>query len=110
MEALYEDVTQAQRAKAEMLKRQIEKRAGMSRKEIEDFHRKICVKCEYAELTPMKRVFRACDYILITGKIRPCATGDCVKEGVFSQRSRSKGRRESYDDKWNRKGEGGLSW
>jgi len=104
-------VAEIQKAKAEMLKEHIEKRARMSKKEIEDFHKTVCGRCEYAVLEPATRTFRSCDYILVEKEIRPCATGDCIKAGVFKERSRSTGRREIYDNRtWNKKGVGGLAY
>lgn len=106
-----ETTAEIQKAKAKMLKEQMEKRARMSQKEISDFHRTICSKCEYAVLTPVKRVFQSCDYILIKREIRPCAAGECIKAGVFKKRSRKTGRREINDKStWNKKGAGGLSY
>ena len=45
--------------------------------ETEAFERrkKVCARCVYHSTS--------CDYLLMTGRIRPCAAADCVKAGVF---------------------------
>lgn len=54
----------------------------------------VCRKCRYAGITgaTQSRV-TSCDYILITGRIRPCCPVECMKEGVFLQ---ADGKRRTY--------------
>lgn len=37
--------------------------------------KKVCARCIYHNTI--------CDYLQITGRLRPCAAADCVKAGVF---------------------------
>lgn len=53
-------------------------------------HRKqtLCAHCAYFPNTNMEKTHHAvsCDYLIITGKRRPCKAGECKEAGVFKEK------------------------
>ena len=69
--------------------------------------KEVCSRCIYFTAGSKHHYLKSsCDYLLITGRARPCAAMDCVKEGVF--RPLKTMRRKSpmpYKKMWERIGE-----
>ena len=60
--------------------------------EAEERRNTVCKKCEYWIPTS-----RMCNYLCVTGKIRPCHASLCTQKGIFSSKKRKRQINRSFN-------------
>lgn len=68
-----------------LTEKEIEYMRSLNNKKIAAIKRRHCINCAYftGPKTSSNLYDRHCDYLLITGKIRPCLPGKCKQKGVW---------------------------
>lgn len=64
--------------------KEIEYMRSLTDKKINEIKRRHCIGCAYfTHPKTSSNLYRHCNYLLITGKIRPCLPGKCKQKGVW---------------------------